>query len=121
MAKEICHDTISSVATQETEYRRRAMLRQKIACRDKTGEECNKLAEIRKVNVVTRFVSWMSAPRRTCREKKKGSYRDTGNRKKSKILSQRGILCCDKKLKSNTGRILRHISLCCDIIDRSKA
>ena len=62
MAKEICHNNVSSVATQGPEYRRRAMLRQKIACRDRTEEECNKSAETGKVNVATRFVSWMSAP-----------------------------------------------------------
>ena len=68
MAKEICHDNISFVATQMTEYRRRVMSRQKIACLDRTWEECNKLAETKKVNVTTRFVSWMSTPRRTCRD-----------------------------------------------------
>ena len=62
MAKEICHENISSIPTQRTEYRRRAMSRQKIACRDRTWEECNKSAETKKVNVVTRFVSWMSTP-----------------------------------------------------------
>ena len=68
MAKEICHDTISSISTQGTEYRRRATLRQKITCHDITEEECNKSVETRKVNVVTRFFSWMLAPRRTCRD-----------------------------------------------------
>ena len=67
MAKEICHDNISSVTTQGTEYRRIAMLRKKIACHDRTCEECNKSSETKKVNVATRFVSWMSTPRRTCR------------------------------------------------------
>ena len=57
MAKEICHDNISYVATQMTEFRRGAMSRQGI-----------------------------------------------------------GIICRDKKLKSNTGRILRHIGLSCDIM-----
>ena len=57
MAKEICHDNISYVATQRIEFRRGAMSRQGI-----------------------------------------------------------GIICRDKKLKSNTGRILRHISLSCDIM-----
>ena len=52
------------------------------------------------------FLCWMSKPRGTCR--------DTRNRKKAEILSQQGILCRNKKLKSNTRRILRHISLCCD-------
>ena len=75
MAKEIYHKTISSVATQGNEYRRRAMLQQNIACRNIIGEEFNKSVETRKVNVVTRFVNWMSAPRRTCR--------DTRNRKKA--------------------------------------
>ena len=78
MVKEICHDNISSFATQRTEYRRRDMSQQKIACRDRTREECNKSAETKKVNVATRFVSWMSTPGRTCR--------DTGNRKKAEIL-----------------------------------
>ena len=55
MAKEICHDNISYVATQKIEFRREAMSRQ-------------------------------------------------------------GIICRDKKLKSNAGIILRHISLCCDIM-----
>ena len=36
MAKEICYDIISSVAKQRTKYRRRAMLRQLTACRDRT-------------------------------------------------------------------------------------
>ena len=81
MAKEIYHDIISSVATQGTEYRRRAMLRQKIACRDRTGEECNKSAE--KKNVATRFVSWMSTPRRTCRDIKVFvATLETGRKKK---------------------------------------
>ena len=68
MAKEICHDTISSVATQGTEYRRTTMLRQKIACCDRSGEECNQSIETKKVNVVTRFVNWMSTLRKTCRD-----------------------------------------------------
>ena len=57
MDKEICNDNISSVATQRTEYRRGAMLRQKIACRDRTWEECNKSTKIKKDNVATRFFS----------------------------------------------------------------
>ena len=57
MAKEIFHDNISSVTTQRTEYRRRAMSRQKIVCHDRTWEECNKPAETKKNNVATRFVS----------------------------------------------------------------
>ena len=36
--------------------------------------------------------------------------------KKVEIMSLQGILCRDKKLKSNTGRILQHINLCCDIM-----
>ena len=127
MVKEICHDNISSIATQRTEYRRRNMSQQKIACRDRTREECNKSDETKKVNVATKFVSWMSTPGRTCRDikapvatletgRKRKSCRDTGNRKKAEILSRQGILCRDKKLKSNTGRILRQISLFCDIM-----
>ena len=53
MAKEICHDNISSVATQRTENRRGAMSRQKTACRDITWEECNKSAETKRDNVAT--------------------------------------------------------------------
>ena len=68
MTKEICHNNISSVITQRTEYRRGAMSGQKTACRDRTWEECNKSAETNKVNVVTGFVNWMSTPGRTCRE-----------------------------------------------------
>ena len=67
MAKEICHDNISSIAIQRIEYRRGAMSRQKTTCRDRTWEECNKTAETKKDNVATRFVSWMSIPGRTCR------------------------------------------------------
>ena len=29
-------------------------------------EECNKSAETKKVNVVTRFISWILTPRRIC-------------------------------------------------------
>ena len=68
MTKEICHDNISSVATQRTDYRRRVMSRQKVGCRNKTWEECNKSAETKKVHVTIRFVSWMSTPGRTCRD-----------------------------------------------------
>ena len=68
MVKEICHDNISSVATQKTEYRRKAMSGQKIACREKTWEECNKSTETKKLNIATRFVSWMSTPGRTYRD-----------------------------------------------------
>ena len=68
MAKEICHDNISSVATQRTEYRREAMSRQKTACHDRIWEEYNKLAETKKDNVDTRFVSRMSTLGRTCRD-----------------------------------------------------
>ena len=67
MAKEIYHHNISSIATQRTEYRRRAMSLQKIVCHDKTWEECNKSAETKKINVAIRLVSWMSTPGRTCR------------------------------------------------------
>ena len=41
---------------------------------------------------------------------------DTKNRKRAEVLSRQGILCRDKILKSNIGRILRKISLCCDIM-----
>ena len=68
MAKEICHDIISYVTTQRTEYRRRAMSRQKTVCRDRTWEECNKSTETKKINVATRLVSQMSTPGRTCRD-----------------------------------------------------
>ena len=44
------------------------MSRQKTACCDRTREECNKLVETEKVNVATRFISWMSTPGRTYRE-----------------------------------------------------
>ena len=67
MAKEICHDNISSAATQRTKYRRGDMSRQKTACRDRTWEECNKSIETKKDNVATRFVNWMSTSGRTCR------------------------------------------------------
>ena len=40
------------------------MSRQKTTCRNKKWEECNKSAETKKVNVTTRFVSWMSTPGR---------------------------------------------------------
>ena len=114
MAKEICHNNISSVATQMTEYRRRAMSQQKIVCHGRTWAECNKLAETKKINVATRFVSWMSTLRRTYRDIKAPVA--TLETKEKKILLRQGILCHDKKLKSNTGRILGQISLCCDIL-----
>ena len=68
MTKEICHDNISTVTTKMTEYKRGAMLRQKTSCHDRTWEECNKLVVTKKVNVVTRFVNWMSTPGKTCRD-----------------------------------------------------
>ena len=43
------------------------MSRKKTACHDRIWEECNKLAETKKVNVETMFVNWMSTPRKTCR------------------------------------------------------
>ena len=108
MAKKICHDNISSVATQRTEYKRGVMSQQKTACRDRTWEECNKLAETKKINVAIRFVSWMSTPRRTYRYiKVHVATLETGRKQ---------TFCRDKKLKSNTGRTLRHIGLCCDIM-----
>ena len=36
MVKEKCYDSISYVTTQRTEYRRRAMSRQKTTCRNRT-------------------------------------------------------------------------------------
>ena len=118
MAKEICHDNISSVATQWTEYRRRAMSRQKIACRNKTWEECNKSIETKKVNVATRFVSWMSTPGRTYRDIKSLVLLRHWKQNKAEILSRQGILFLNKKLKGKIGRILRHISLYCDIMKK---
>ena len=56
MAKEKCHNSISSVATQRTEYRRRAMSRQKTVCLDRTLEESNKSVETKRDNVATRFL-----------------------------------------------------------------
>ena len=110
MAKEICHENISSVVTQRTEYIRRARSRQKIACRDRTWEEYNKSVETKKVDVATRFVSWMSTPRRTYRDIK-GQVTTLETGRKQKFYR-------DKKLKSNTKRILGQISLCYDIIGR---
>ena len=94
MAKEIYHNNISSVATQRTEYRRGVMLRQKIACRDRTWEECNKSIETKKDNVVTRFVRWMSTQGRTCHDiKALITTLEIGKKHK---------FCRNKKLKSNT-------------------
>ena len=55
IAKEICHDNSSYVPTQRTKYRKEAMLQQKIVCRDRTWEECNKSAETKKINVTIRL------------------------------------------------------------------
>ena len=68
MAKEICHDNISFVATQRTLYRRGAMSRQKTTCHNRTLEKCNKSVKTKRDNVATRFVSWMSTSGRTCRD-----------------------------------------------------
>ena len=68
MAKEICHDNFFSVATQRTEYRRRAMSRKNIVCQDRTWEECNKSVDTKKINVATMFVNWMSTKGGTCRD-----------------------------------------------------
>ena len=81
MAKEISHDNISSVTTKRTEYRRGAMSRQKTACRDKS-------AGTKKVNVATRFVSWMSTLGKTCLNiKAPVATLETGRKQK---------FCCDK-------------------------
>ena len=62
----------------------------------------------KKVNVETRFVSWMSTPGRICRDiKAHVATKEIGRKQKFRR---------DKKLKSNTGRILRQISLCCNIM-----
>ena len=91
-----------------TDYGREAMSLQKTACRDRTWEGCNKSAETKKVNIATRFVSWMSTPGKTYRDiKAHVTTLETGRKQK---------FYRDKKLKSNTGRILRHISLCCNIM-----
>ena len=84
------------------------MTLQKTTCCDIKCEECNKLAETKKVNVATRVVSTMSTP--------ESFYRDNGNMKKEEILSRQSIFYHDKKLKCNIGRIPRHISLCCDMM-----
>ena len=44
------------------------MSQQKIVCRNRTWEECNKSIEKEKINVATRLVSWMSTPGRTFRD-----------------------------------------------------
>ena len=56
------------------------MSRQKIVCRDRTWEDCNKSVETKEDNVATRFVSWMSTSGTT--------RRDTKNSKKAEILSR---------------------------------
>ena len=89
MAKEICHDNISYVATQRIENIRGAMSRQKTACRDKKWEECNKSVATKKVNVVTMFVSWMSTSGNLSRHK--SLCRDKGSRKKAEIMSRQEI------------------------------
>ena len=79
MAKEKCHDSISSVVKQSTEYRRRAMSRQKTVCRDKTCEESNKSAGTKRDNVVTRFFKLDVKTRRNL-SRHKSSCRDTRNK-----------------------------------------
>ena len=68
MAKEICHDNISYIATQRTKYRSGDMSRQKTTCRNRTWEECSKSTETKRDNVAIRFVSWISTLGRTCRD-----------------------------------------------------
>ena len=57
----------------------------------------------------------MSTSGRTCRDIK-AHVATLKSGKEHKIMLRLGILCCDKKLKSKIGRILRQISLCCDIM-----
>ena len=76
------------------------MSRQKIMRRDRTWEEFNKSAETKKVNVVTRFVSWMSTLGRTCR--------DMENRKKAEILSRQEIKEQYRKNTATYQFMLRH-------------
>ena len=90
----------------EKEQLQQSMSRQSFVCRYKCP------SEILRKNVTTLFLlsqhKGLSIEEELCRE--------TRNRKKAEILSQQGILCHDKKLKSNTGRLLQHISLCCNIM-----
>ena len=91
---------------REKEQLQQSMSRQSFVCRDKCPSEM-----LRK-NVTTVFLllqhKGVSIEEELCH--------DTRNMKKAEILSQQGILCRDKKLKSNTRRLLLHISLCCDIM-----
>ena len=65
-------------------------------CRDRKWEEYNKSAETKEVYVATEF--------------------SAGCQHKEEIVSRQRIFCHNKKLKSNTGRILWQISLCCNIM-----
>ena len=85
MAKEICHDNISTVTTQRTEYRKRAMSLQKIACRNRTSEECNKSDETRNLMLRKGFQLDVNTMKSLSRHK--SSCRDIENKKKAEILS----------------------------------
>ena len=79
-----------------------------------TKHEKNVTSEMRQRKLMLRqgFLCWMSKPGGTCRDiKAPVATLETGRKQR---FYRNGILCCDKKLKSNTGRILRHIGLCCD-------
>ena len=55
MAKEICHDNISYVATQGTEYRRGTLSRKKTVCHDRQWKEYDKSAKTKRVYFATIF------------------------------------------------------------------
>ena len=68
-------------------------------------EECNKSAETKKVNIATRFVSWMSTPGRICHNIEAPIA--------TKEIGRKQKFCRDKKLKSNTRR-----SICRDKVNK---
>ena len=90
------------------------MSQQKIVCHDRTWAECNKLAETKKINVATRFVSWMSTLRRTY-PRHKSSCRDTGNKRKKNSVATRYLVSrqeIKEQYRKNTATnqfMLRHI------------
>ena len=114
----VCHDKPSewlrkNVTTIFLLSQHKGLSIEEELCHDKRQRvviehEKNVTNQLRQKKIMLRqgFLCWMS--------KLEGTCRDTRNRKKAEILSRQGILCRNKKLKSNTGRILRQISLCCD-------
>ena len=90
------------------------MSRQKTACSDIKWEEYNQSAETKKVYVVTKFSAESQHKEEIVATKKLLSLQIKHEEGINSVMTR--YLLSRQKIKSNTGRILRYKSLCCDIM-----